>query len=71
MVVADHGGTPGGSHGGESDAEKYVSFFCNGDKIPECRLGKMKIRDIPSIVTYALGIEPSAEWDSEIPAALK
>lgn len=71
MVVADHGGTPGGSHGGESDAEKYVSFFCNGDKIPECCLGKMKIRDIPSIVTYALGIEPSAEWDSEIPAALK
>lgn len=67
LVTADHGGTPGGSHGGNSDAEKYVSFFAAGEGVNKGEFGEMAIRDTSAVVARALGLGLPAIWTAKIP----
>ena len=78
MVIADHGGTPfngsGASHGGWSDAEKYVTFAAAGPGVKQGNIGEMNVRDLAAIVLYALGLDTPAfdekGWTSQIPEGL-
>lgn len=78
IVIADHGGTPfdgkGASHGGWSDAEKYVTFAATGKNVLKGTISDMNIRDLAAIVLWALGIEApgfdEAGWTSQIPEGL-
>lgn len=67
LVTADHGGTPEGGHGGATDPELYVSFYAAGQSVKPGTFGYMEIRDTPSIVTYAFGIEQPEIWSSRVP----
>ena len=67
LVTADHGGTPGGSHGGDTDAEKYVSFFVAGDGVNKGNFGEMAIRDTSAVVVRALGLDCPRIWTAKIP----
>lgn len=78
MVIADHGGTPfngaGASHGGWTDAEKYVTFAAAGPGVRAGNIDDMNVRDLAAIVLYALGLELPAfdenGWTSQIPEGL-
>ncbi len=78
IVIADHGGTnPGdgtGTHGGWSDAEKYVTFAATGKGVKKNTIEDMNIRDLAAIVLYALGINApelnEAGWTSQIPSGI-
>ena len=78
MVIADHGGTPfngtGASHGGWTDAEKYVTFAAAGPGVRAGSIDDMNVRDLAAIVLYALGLELPAfdenGWTSQIPEGL-
>ena len=78
MVIADHGGTVDkngkGSHGGWTDAEKYVTFAAVGKGVQNGETGEMNIRDLAAIVLYAFDIEaPQFDekgWTAQIPANL-
>ncbi|MBQ7957178.1 MAG: alkaline phosphatase family protein [Clostridia bacterium] len=79
IVIADHGGTnpgngQGGSHGGWTDGEKYVTFAATGKTVNNIKIEEMNIRDLAAIVLYAFGIEePQFDekgWTSQIPAGL-
>ena len=71
IVTTDHGGTPEGGHGGDSEAEMNIIFAAacktveNGGE-PE----RMQIRDIASVVLYALGLEQPSTWTSLVPTGL-
>lgn len=74
MVIADHGGTPHGSHGGNTDAEKIVFFGAVGKTVEAGTIGEMNVRDSAAIILYALGL-PVPEFDfggfsGQIPANL-
>lgn len=77
-VIADHGGTNNengkGSHGGWTDEEKYVTFAAIGNGINKTEIKEMNIRDLSSIVLYAMGIElpdfNESGWTSQIPQGL-
>ena len=73
IVSADHGGTPnssGGSHGGWTDAERYIMFAAAGPGIEAGETGEMEVRDIASIVLYALGLadKQPETWTSRVPS---
>ena len=78
IVIADHGGTNkptgGGSHGGWTDEEKYVTFAAAGKGVNNTCIECMNIRDLAAIVLYAFGIEaPGVDengWSSQIPLGL-
>ena len=78
MVIADHGGANnengGGSHGGWTDSEKYVTFAAVGKNVKSCDIGAMNIRDLAAIVLYAFGIESpefnEKGWTAQIPDGL-
>ena len=74
LVEADHGGTPdegfGGSHGGASDAEQYVSFFAAGGNVRHTELTDMMVRDTAPIIAHALGIPQPEGWAACVPAGL-
>lgn len=64
MVIADHGGTPGGSHGGNTDAEKYVFFGAVGNTVEKGQIGEMNVRDAAAVILYAFGIDiPEFDFD--------
>ena len=76
IVIADHGGTnpgngQGGSHGGWTDGEKYVTFAAAGKGVCAGAVKEMNIRDLAAIVLYAFGIEMPAfdeqGWTAQIP----
>ena len=72
MVSADHGGTPEGTHGGWTDAEKYIMFAAAGPEVEPGKTGDMEIRDFASIVLYAMGLadcQPDT-WTSRVPSGL-
>ncbi len=75
LVEADHGGTPPdaqgrGSHGGDSDAEKYVCFFATGGGAQHAELKDMLVRDTAPAILHALGLEAPAAWNSRVPGGL-
>lgn len=79
IVIADHGGTnpgngEGGSHGGWTDGEKYVTFVATGKGVKNGVIDEMNIRDLAAIVLYAFGIAPpefdEKGWTSQIPGGL-
>ncbi len=58
IVATDHGGTPGGGHGGYTDAEMNVFFGAVGKTVKKgSTIGEMNIRDIAAIALYGLGID--------------
>ncbi len=75
IVEADHGGTPPnfigrGSHGGDTDAEKYVCFFAAGGGVRHVELQDMLVRDTAPAILHALGIEIPDTWNSRVPGGL-
>lgn len=78
IVIADHGGTNpgngGGSHGGWTDEEKYVTFAAVGKGVNHVQIEEMNIRDLAAIVLYAFGIEipeiDEAGWTAQVPAGI-
>jgi len=82
-LICDHGGTLDktgefgkyrGGHGGWSNEEKLITFAAIGKGVKGGEIEEMNIRDIASVVLYALGI-PAPEferegWTSQIPANL-
>ena len=79
MVIADHGGTnpgngEGGSHGGWTDEEKYVTFAAVGSGVNNAEIGQMNIRDLAAIILYSMGIVApdfnEKGWTSQIPEGL-
>ena len=79
IVITDHGGTnpgneKGGSHGGWTDEEKYVTFAATGKNINNTRLKQMNIRDLAAIILYAMGIDApefnEKGWTAQIPEGL-
>ena len=70
LVTADHGGSPDGHHGGNSDAEVIVSFFAKGVSVNKGEFGYMEIRDTASVVAFALGLEQPSNWSGRIPDGL-
>ncbi|MBE6606976.1 MAG: nucleotide pyrophosphatase [Ruminococcaceae bacterium] len=75
IVISDHGGTNpengGGSHGGWTDGEKYVTIALCGKTVLPCEISEANVRDLSAIVLYALGIDApafdEAGWTSQIP----
>ena len=70
IVTADHGGS-GNSHGGLTDAEKYVMFAAAGKTVEKGgQITEMEVRDIPLVVLYALGLEAPTTWSAHLPSGL-
>ncbi len=69
IVTSDHGGIDY-SHGGLTDIEKYVFCGIRNKDINKTEIKNMKVRDIPSIVSYYLNTKKSENWDSFIPLNL-
>lgn len=69
MVTADHGGQ-GRSHGGWTDAEKYIMLAATGPGIVQGSFDQTEVRDISSIVLYALGLadKQPETWTSRVPS---
>ena len=75
LVEADHGGTPPdaeghGTHGGDSDGEKWVSFFAAGGGAQHAELQDMMVRDTAPAILHALGLEIPETWNSRVPGGL-
>lgn len=71
IITADHGGTPDGSHGGDTPAERIVFLGIHGRTIaPGGTISGAEIRDIPAIAAYALGLEAPQTWTGTIPAGI-
>ena len=75
LAEADHGGTPPdrngrGSHGGDSDAEKYVCFYAAGGGAQHAELRDMLVRDTASVILHALGLPIPDTWNSRVPGGL-
>ena len=71
IVTSDHGGS-GTSHGGDTDTEMKIMFAATGKTVEQGTVGDMGIRDIASIVLYALGLEAHQPqtWTSRVPSGL-
>ncbi len=67
IITADHGGTPGGSHGGTTDAEKYVMYAAVGKTVQHGEIGDMEIRDNTAIIMHAFGYKCAETWTARIP----
>lgn len=71
IVTADHGGTPTGGHGGNTDAEKIIYIGITGKGVikgeisPEC---PPNVRDLAAIVLYGMGLDIPETWTAKIPA---
>ena len=77
IVTTDHGGTKVasgsylGNHGGETPAEKQITFAAVGKTVVNGgEIEDFEIRDTASIVLYALGYEQPASWTSRVPSGL-
>jgi len=69
IVTTDHGGN-GNSHGGWTDAEKYITFAAVGPKVLAGSIGDMNISDTAAIVLYALGYEQPDNWTCRVPSGI-
>jgi hypothetical protein len=69
IVTSDHGGS-GTSHGGLTDAEKYVMFAAAGKTVQKGKIGDIEIRDTAAIVLHALGYDNPESWTARVPSGL-
>ena len=69
LVTADHGGHDHG-HGGTTDGEKYVFFVGVGKTVVPGASIELEVKDIPAVVTRALGVPGSPNWDAKLPAGM-
>ena len=69
IVTADHGGS-GKSHGGLTDAEKYVMFAATGKTVENGEIQDIELRDTAAIVLYALGYDAPDTWTARVPSGL-
>ncbi|MBR5661329.1 MAG: Ig-like domain-containing protein [Bacteroidales bacterium] len=71
IVSADHGGTPEGSHGGNTDAERYVFLGVSGKTVVEGgQIQEPEVRDIAAISAYAFGLDFPETWTGIVPGGL-
>lgn len=77
IVTTDHGGTqvPAGSylgnHGGETPAEKEITFAAVGKTVVNGgNIENLEIRDTAAIVLHALGYEQPESWTARVPSGL-
>ncbi|MBR1926724.1 MAG: alkaline phosphatase family protein [Bacteroidales bacterium] len=71
IVSADHGGTPQGSHGGDTEAERYVFLGVAGKTVVEGgQIQEPEVRDISAISAYALGLDFPQTWTGIVPGGL-
>lgn len=71
MVVNDHGGTPGGTHGGDTEAETTVFFGAAGKTVDrDTPIVDGDNRDIAAIAACALGLECPETWTSRVPTGV-
>ena len=71
IVSADHGGTPEGSHGGDTEAERYVFLGVAGPTVViGGRIQNPEVRDIAAISAYALGLDFPETWTGIVPGGL-
>jgi len=71
MVVNDHGGTPGGTHGGDTEAETTVFFGAVGKTVDrDTPIVDGDNRDIAAIAACALGLECPETWTSRVPTGV-
>ena len=71
IVSADHGGTPAGSHGGNTDAERYVFLGVAGKTVVAGgNIQEPEVRDIAAISAYALGLDFPETWTGIVPGGL-
>ena len=57
IVVCDHGGTPDGEHGGDTEAEMKIVFAIRGNTVnPAGMTGSFYPRDLAPIILHALNI---------------
>lgn len=65
LVISDHGGTPEGTHGNHTDAEKYIFFGASGKTVNNYTFSGMNVQDTAAVVLNALGLDiPEAKPDS-------
>ena len=69
IVTADHGGT-GTSHGGLSDAEKYITFAVTGPNVEKGEVQDFEIRDTAAIVNYYFGYTNPESWTARVPSGV-
>lgn len=71
IITADHGGTPNGSHGGDTPEERIVFLGIHGKTIAAGgTITGAEIRDIPAIAAYALGLDDPETWTGKVPAGI-
>lgn len=75
LVTADHGGTPEGGHGGDSDEELKIFFGAAGKTVKkQGKIGDMSVWDIPAIIMHVTGLDtPEFDFDGfvgQIPSGL-
>ncbi len=70
IVVADHGGTRLGGHGGFTLGERYVFVGVKGKTVGENNTYRVRNRDVAAIALYALGIEQNPEMAATVPNGL-
>ncbi|ORY01472.1 alkaline phosphatase-like protein [Basidiobolus meristosporus CBS 931.73] len=65
LMTADHGGTPGGSHGGSTAAEVNIFWGASGKGVKVAKLANgVRNMDIAATVANALRLPQPANWDS-------
>ncbi len=69
IVTADHGGT-GKTHGGNTDAERYVFLGVAGKTVADGTIVDAESQDIAAIAAYALGLECPETWTGHVPAGV-
>ena len=71
IVTVDHGGTAEKTHGGDSPEETQCMFAIKGrDVCRDTEIKDMELRDIASIVLFALDVDKPKEQTSRIPEGI-
>ena len=69
IATADHGGF-GQSHGGDTDKEKFVFFAAVGKTVIPGAEVELEVKDIPAVVTHALGVKGADNWNAKLPRGM-
>ena len=63
IVLADHGGTPGGAHGGQSEGERIIPLIVSGGGVPKgVSTASPGMVAVPPTVMRYLGVGIPASW---------